>query len=250
MVRRAVAGSIVALLIVGASSACLAGPNVPEPPARPEGIDVMAPSPPGSQPAAPSEPEGAEPPGRANLDLSGDAACKERLHNLGVVFEPAEARQEGECGIAAPVAVTGLSGGIVVRPAATLTCEAAEDLARWAAEAVVPAAAKALDARPTVAAVAGSYVCRGRNGVKDAPLSEHALGTAIDIAGFEFGGRQSIAIVEHPGDSAADVAFRAAIRRAACSYFTTVLGPGSDAEHSDHLHMDIKIRTNGYRICE
>jgi hypothetical protein len=29
-----------------------------------------------------------------------------------------------------------------------------------------------------------------------------------------------------------------AIRRAACGPFTTVLGPGSDRFHRDHLHLD------------
>ena len=42
----------------------------------------------------------------------------------------------------------------------------------------------------------------------------------------------------------------AAIRGAACLYFTTVLGPGSNAAHDDHLHLDVKARNGGYRICE
>ena len=29
------------------------------------------------------------------------------------------------------------------------------------------------------------------------------------------------------------------VRTAACGWFTTVLGPGSDAAHTDHLHVDI-----------
>jgi Extensin-like protein C-terminus len=30
----------------------------------------------------------------------------------------------------------------------------------------------------------------------------------------------------------------------------TVLGPGSDGYHEDHVHVDLAERRNGYRICE
>jgi hypothetical protein len=44
----------------------------------------------------------------------------------------------------------------------------------------------------------------------------------------------------------------AAFRTAACGWFTTVLGPGSDAAHADHLHLDIQPHgsSNRYRICQ
>jgi hypothetical protein len=36
------------------------------------------------------------------------------------------------------------------------------------------------------------------------------------------------------------------------SYFTTILGPGSNASHADHLHFDLGLhgKTANYRICE
>jgi hypothetical protein len=42
------------------------------------------------------------------------------------------------------------------------------------------------------------------------------------------------------------------VRAAACGWFTTVLGPGSDAEHTDHLHVDIALHgtSDRYRICQ
>jgi hypothetical protein len=45
-------------------------------------------------------------------------------------------------------------------------------------------------------------------------------------------------------------AFQDAVRGAACMDFSTVLGPGSNASHADHLHLDIIARTSGYRLCE
>jgi hypothetical protein len=40
------------------------------------------------------------------------------------------------------------------------------------------------------------------------------------------------------------------IRKDACSYFTTVLGPGSDPYHGNHFHVDVLERRGGYRICQ
>ena len=40
------------------------------------------------------------------------------------------------------------------------------------------------------------------------------------------------------------------IREGACTYFTTVLGPGSDRYHGDHFHVDVIARRGGYRICK
>ena len=40
------------------------------------------------------------------------------------------------------------------------------------------------------------------------------------------------------------------MRALACARFTTVLGPGSDGYHEDHIHLDLAERSHGYRICQ
>jgi Extensin-like protein C-terminus len=35
-----------------------------------------------------------------------------------------------------------------------------------------------------------------------------------------------------------------------CARFSTVLGPGSDGYHEDHIHLDLMERHNNYRICQ
>ena len=35
-----------------------------------------------------------------------------------------------------------------------------------------------------------------------------------------------------------------------CARFSTVLGPGSDGYHEDHIHLDLMERRNNYRICQ
>ncbi|MGO9944240.1 MAG: extensin family protein [Rhodoblastus sp.] len=44
--------------------------------------------------------------------------------------------------------------------------------------------------------------------------------------------------------------FMTQIRESACARFTTVLGPGSDGYHEAHVHVDLKLRKGGYRICQ
>src|SRR5205085_11095183 len=40
------------------------------------------------------------------------------------------------------------------------------------------------------------------------------------------------------------------VLHAACARFPTVLGPGSDWYHEDHIHLDLMERRNNYRICQ
>ena len=48
------------------------------------------------------------------------------------------------------------------------------------------------------------------------------------------------------------MAVLATLRTAACGWFTTILGPGSDAAHATHWHLDIERHgsSDRYRICQ
>jgi hypothetical protein len=83
-----------------------------------------------------------------------------------------------------------------------------------------------------------------------AKISYHAFGTAIDVVSFEFEGRAPIAVSPRAGDGNLEESFQRAVRGGACSYFTTVLGPDTDALHGDHLHLDLAERNRGYRLCQ
>jgi hypothetical protein len=99
--------------------------------------------------------------------------------------------------------------------------------------------------------VGPGYACRPRNQQPGAELSVHAFGIALDIRGFELADGQQILI--GPEDRPApERVFLDALRTSACGYFTTVLGPGSDAHHADHLHVDLASHgsSDHYRICE
>jgi hypothetical protein len=187
------------------------------------------------------------PPGRSLIvpPPAARSTCGAALAALGVEATPMAKVDEGACGIAQPVAVASLEGGAVdFSTKAIIECNLAETLANWIRDEVQPEARGILGGKVTGLRIAASYTCRPRNGVAGAKLSEHGKGNAIDIAAFNVSGRGWITVGgAHHGDEAR---FLREVRAAACSPFTTVLGPGSDSYHSDHFHLDLaKRRTAG-----
>lgn len=220
--------------------------------------DTSPPPLPRPRPAVPQTQAGpaqeSEPPPQSRAAVSSaeareERACRRRLEALGVAFEGMEPIDDvGACGVAAPIEVTAVAG-IRVSPPATLSCPMAEALARWAEEAVVPAAERHLDAEPAGLLNAASYVCRTRNNRPGAKLSEHATANALDIAGIVFEEGEAAPVVERSDEKARERRFQRAIRRAACEHFTTVIGPGTNEAHATHFHLDLAERRRGYRLC-
>ncbi len=188
---------------------------------------------------------------RPREDEREQADCRAALKRIGAVFEGAPAVEDGKaCGIVKPVLLKGLPGGVAVEPAATIRCDTALQLARWLEGSVKPAVAAAMPGEAVVGlSQASAYVCRNRNGATEGRISEHAFGNAIDIAGFALRSGKTITIRPADKDATLEGAFQRAITEAACLYFTTVLDPGSDAAHQNHLHLDVKERRGGYRYC-
>ncbi len=177
-----------------------------------------------------------------------DTACLRRLERLGVKAEPVAPLADGLCGAAKPLRVTALPDGVALAPAATLTCVTAEALSRWSTEVQV-IAERTLGKVPRTFTIGGSYECRGQNHDPSAKLSEHAYANGVDVMGFTFEGRVPVA-VGATREGTPEAAFEAAIRARACGFFRTVLGPGSDAAHANHLHLDERERQAGHRLCQ
>jgi hypothetical protein len=93
---------------------------------------------------------------------------------------------------------------------------------------------------------ADAYDCRNRNRQQAAKLSEHGRANALDLSAVRLANRTSHSLTS----VAVPESFRARVREGACRYFTTVLGPGSDAYHNEHVHLDRAERTRGYRLCQ
>jgi hypothetical protein len=176
-------------------------------------------------------------------------SCEEELKALGVVFE-AEAPITGEngCGAERPLKVS--SVGVELKPAVTTRCEVARALATWTKDVMIPSAKLHLNATPTAIATGDSYQCRARRGGDESKPSEHGRANAVDVAAIAFSDHETVPILDRAGSAENARTFQAAIRGGACAYFTTVLGPGTNAAHADHLHLDMIQRQSGYRICE
>ncbi|KQS76924.1 hypothetical protein ASG25_16075 [Rhizobium sp. Leaf384] len=180
------------------------------------------------------------------------AQCLTDLKALGVRFSEKPRIDDGKgCGIGKPISVTEILPGIKLAPEATLRCEAALELARWTKEAVLPAARVAMSEDGALKTInqASSYICRLRNNASTGKISEHARGNAIDIASFTFKNGESIAIQPRDEDGTLSGAFQRAVTATGCLYFETVLDPGSDEAHENHLHFDVLQRRGNYRYC-
>jgi hypothetical protein len=90
-----------------------------------------------------------------------------------------------------------------------------------------------------------SYDCRGMNRVIGAKLSEHGKANALDIRSLRLADGRVVRLT----DIAVARTFRERIRASACARFMTVLGPGSDGYHEEHVHVDLAERHGDYRIC-
>jgi len=134
---------------------------------------------------------------------------------------------------------------VAVKPPAILRCAMASEVAAWVRTDVAPlitslgSAISALDNFD-------SFECRGRNRVVGAQLSEHGRANALDLRGFQVANGQSILLV----DRNVSREVRENVLHSVCARFTTVLGPGSDGYHEDHIHLDLIARRNNYRICQ
>lgn len=203
--------------------------------------------------AAPAEaPAPAEPPVPELLaeDDATLAACLGRLRAGGTVFERADAVSEegGACGILNPIRVSEIVAGVALEPAALMRCATAAALADWVVTFVLPASRTLSGQGPLIAVDhASTYVCRRIGG--DGDLSQHAFGNAVDIIAFRFAEGPPVLVEPREREGTAAEAFQRTARASACLGFTTVIGPGQE-DHDNHLHLDIKPRESGYRLCQ
>jgi len=155
----------------------------------------------------------------------------------------------GECGAADVVLLEAVilpdRAEVTIAPPATLRCPMAEVFAAWIRDDVAPAALK-LGAPLRRLDEFDSYECRGRNQVAGAKISEHGRADAIDVGGIALAGGRTVVFT----DGNIDKDWREQIKASACARFDTVLGPGADDYHEEHIHLDLIGRPSGLKLCE
>jgi hypothetical protein len=80
-------------------------------------------------------------------------------------------------------------------------------------------------------------------------MSEHAYGNALDIAAFTFADGRAITVKDGWHGSPEEQGFLHDVQLYACETFTTVLAPGYNAYHYNHIHVDLMRRESGTRPC-
>jgi hypothetical protein len=141
-------------------------------------------------------------------------------------------------------------GPVAVKPAATLACPIVSVLDHWLADSVQAAAQRWFGARVVEIKQISAYSCRGMNGDPRAHISEHAFGNALDIAAFTLADGRRISVKDGWKGLPEEQGFLRDVQAAACQQFTTVLAPGSNVYHYDHIHVDLMRRASRRFICE
>jgi len=189
-------------------------------------------------------------PGFDSASVSGALSdCDQRLAAIAAIELLPRLIGPGECGgrdmIRLNAVLLSNQKRVEIRPTAVLRCAMAESFVAWIRDEAADHVATLGEALRTVDSL-GSYDCRGRNSNADAKLSEHGRGNAIDVRALVTAGGRHIDLT----DETVPKPLRDNLRDAACHRFTTVLGPGSDSYHSNHIHLDILERHRGSRICQ
>ncbi len=149
-----------------------------------------------------------------------------------------------------PAMTTASAGPVAVQPAATLACPIVAELDKWISEAVQPAALRWFRQPVIEIKQISSYSCRGMNGNPNAHISEHAFGNALDIAEFDLADGHKISVQYGWHGTPEEQGFLRDVQGAACQDFTTVLAPGANVYHYNHIHVDLMRRARRPVICE
>ena len=175
-----------------------------------------------------------------------DPACTSRLAGRHVEAEPIAIgpQPDPRCTVIQPVRLSGLvlpDGGKVAFPdRPTIACTTADVFSLYVRDLLVPLAKGTFNSPIAAVWTGPGLECRSRDHIFGAKLSAHGQGLAIDIAQLKLADGRMIAVGEPKTDI--DTAFETASRAAACGYFHTVLGPGSDSYHRTHWHFDLEVR--------
>lgn len=214
----------------------------PDAPASPEEAVEQAPAAPAEPPAPPEPPRIYQT--ACPAVIAGDV--------LATALPPIE---DGMCRVQSPLSVDGVIANGRVVPfsgAAVLDCGMATALPAWVGDVDRYLAAYA-ETRIESVIVGTSYMCRNVNNGATGNLSFHGFADALDVVGFKLADGRTVTI--EGAWNGADEQERRIVRfahDAACTRFTTTLGPEANALHHDHLHLDLGCHGSRCvaRLCE
>jgi hypothetical protein len=228
-------------LVWGDQSPVVAPTRLPD---EPQQVAMLAPDNPATE-REPIRPRAVMP--------TSEVSCRAELRRLGVDFRDIKRIADGpSCGIEYPVLLSGFSGGVQLKPATKLNCQTTLALAKWVKFELAPSSRyRYLSGVKTIESM-GGYSCRRMNNSRQKrnPMSEHARGNAIDLGKFVLKNGKKIDVRKKGFFAFREKGLLNTVRDDSCKYFHTVLGPGSNKEHWNHFHFDLRSRKSGSKFCD
>jgi hypothetical protein len=183
---------------------------------------------------------------------STPSACRVRLTAERAIAPSVDSIEgPGECGSLDMVRLEAVmlpdGARVEINPPAVLRCGMAEAIVDWVRDDLAELTASSLGARLRSVRNFASYHCRSRNNIIGAMMSEHGRGNALDVRNVTLVNGTTV----DPTDPHVSKDFRESWKRSVCARFSTVLGPGSDGYHENHIHVDLMERRAGFRaMCQ
>lgn len=173
------------------------------------------------------------------------ALCRSILRKAGVSFAEVPAQTEGDFCTVRDALLVEAGMARLIPAEAPMVCREALALSVWERQVVQPAAYEVLGQGVTGLEHYGTYACRRMYGRAEGPVSEHASADAIDLAAFRLADGSSVSVLRDWKDPGPKGQFLRRVRDGACRVFATTLSPDYNAEHADHLHLDMQ----GWNKC-
>lgn len=224
--------------------------SVPLPRPRPAEAARLDAAPDAARPEGPGDVSGEAPGDTATAAPAPEmSACRKALtQDIAIAPSIPPIRGAGGCGgedlVRLEAVVLSPTQRVAVKPAAILRCAMAAAVAEWVRADMAPLAA-GLGTALSELDNFDSFECRGRNRVKGAKLSEHGRANALDVRGLKLANGGTLGLT----DRTVPRPVREKVLATVCARFRTVLGPGSDWYHEDHIHLDLAERRNGFKLC-
>jgi hypothetical protein len=240
-------GAVLALLLVAApAQAYLTASRVPLPKPRPAETPALE----SQGPAAADNPAEMLAAQQRPPEPPPQSACRLALTDaIAIAPTVPDIKGPGACGgpdmVRLEAVILPDKTRVPLKPAGTMRCAMATAVADWIRTDMAPLAAS-IGTKLAELDNFDSFDCRGRNRIVGAKLSEHGRANALDVRGLKLANGQSIALTERGTPRE----LREKVLYSVCSRFSTVLGPGSDGYHEDHIHLDLAERRGNYRICQ